>query len=674
MSDEFFLDAKGVEQRYGMDVSEAESIRSGLIEVTRHMRTTLMKGAFSNVVREILDFGVCVHRVLEDGSTEMVAITEGCSHFAFTHPPMTNMVLDEWGIENLGPGDTLVCNDPWRGSIHYPDVNLFRPVFVEGELAFVLTDASHLVDIGGPVAGGFNNAATTMFEEGVRIPPILITSGDVPVRSTINLILENCRTPALNLGDIRALFGTLKVGETRLRQLIETHGLENVKSGSSYALDLAERRMRSALISVPDGVYESEVSLDDDGRGGDPITIRAKARVVGSECEIDFSGTDRQSLGATTTCWEDLTRCLVGPKVILDPAHPMNAGAMRPFYTMAPPGTLITGLPPTSMSQHSEIGVHLASMMLRLFGQMQPERAVASDSSTSGTYVFQGIDSRPGREGEPFGGITGAGGAWGGTSQNDGISHCISPIFNIACTKVEFFERDTPMLIRGMGGVIDAPGAGEFRSGVSDCTIFECLSGEAEVSSLLDAGRVASPGLNGGGTGMLSYIYAMESSPDRPFDHWNSLLPVDELTPLAGRFDADGNPDPEAPFCDGTLSQTLKLTGWPLKPRQQLAFYMASGGGYGSPLDRDPELVRRDAWNEIISVDFARLAYGVVIDAEGLVVDAAATGELRAELKEAERRSEWTPPVGGFRGWPRDRGALAELRTAGHGVAAGGSV
>lgn len=665
MDSDFFLDAQGVEQRYGLEVSEAESVRAGLIEVTRHMRTTLMKGAFSNVVREILDFGVCVHRVLDDGSTEMVAITEGCSHFAFTHPPMTNMVLDEWGIDNLGPGDTLVCNDPWRGSIHFPDINLFRPVFVNGELAFVLTDASHLVDIGGPVAGGFNNAATSMFEEGVRIPPILITSKETPVRSTINLILENCRTPGLNLGDIRALFGTLKVGEARLRALIAHHGLGKVKAGGSYTIDLAERRMRAALSSVPDGTYEAEVSLDDDGRGGDPITIRAAARVLGAECEIDFSGTDRQSVGATTTCWEDLTRCLIGPKVILDPVHPMNAGAMRPFYTVAPPGSLITGLPPTSMSQHSEIGVHLASMMLRLFGQMQPERAVASDSSTSGTYVFQGIDTRPGRAGQPFGGITGAGGAWGGTSRNDGISHCISPIFNIACTKVEFFERDTPLLIRAMGGVIDAPGAGEYRSGVSDCTVFECVSGEAEVSSLLDAGRTASPGLNGGGKGMLSFILTGKSTPERPFLHWNGLLAIEETTPLAGRFKADGSPHPDGPFCDGTLSQTLKLTGWRLVEREQLAFYMASGGGYGSPLERDPERVRSDVWNELVSPEFAKQAYGVVLDLQTHELDVQETNALRKRLRAAEASGQWSPPSAGFRDWPRTRGDIHARRRGG---------
>jgi N-methylhydantoinase B len=659
-NENFFLTASEITDQYGLDMMTAENVRAGLIEVTRQMRTTVMKGAFSNVVREIMDFAVCVHRVFDDGSTEMVAITEGCSHFAFTHPHMANIMIDEWGIDNLGPGDTLVCNDPFRGSIHFPDVNLVRPVFVDGRLAFVLTDASHLVDIGGAVPGGFNNAATSFFEEGLRIPPMLITSGDKVVRSTVNLILENSRTPMHNLGDLRALFGTLKVGEQRLHQLIDAYGIDAVTSGSDYALDLAERRMRAAIHEIPDGVFEDETLIDEDGLGGDPIRVQVAGRVVGTECEIDFSGTDRQGLGATTTCWEELNRCLVGPKVILDPIHPMNSGAMRPFQTAAPPGSLITGLPPTSASQHSEIGTKVASMMVRLFGQMLPERAVASDSATSGGYIYQGIDSRSGREGEPFGGITVAGGGWGGTSSNDGISHCCSPMYNTACTKVEYFERDTPLLFRGMGAIIDSAGAGQFRSGYPDYTAFECLAGEASMSSILDGGRFAVPGLNGGGAGAGSFIVKLRPDGDG-FLQWNGLLPTESMEAIAGSFADDGTPTMDGKWCDGTPSQTLKISAWPLKEGERIVFYIAGGGGYGDPLARDPELVRLDVWNELVSPEFAREGYGVVVDEATGALDTAATEALRAEFSERQGRGEWAPPGAGRREWPATREDLVQL-------------
>jgi N-methylhydantoinase B len=293
-----FLTAREVEREYGIDLITAETIRAGLIEVTRHMFRTLKQSAFSNPVREMTDFGVCVHMVNDDFSTELVSVTEGCTHFAFTHPHMMNFMVDEWGIDNFGPGDTIVCNDPWRGSIHMPDVNLFRPVFWEGKPIFFLSDASHLVDIGGPVPGGFNTSATEVFAEGLRIPPMLITSNDKPVRSTINLILENTRTPQHNLGDLRALFGTMKVGEGRLVRLLERYGPEAVQAASRYLLDLSERRMRAAIAAVPDGSYEAEEWVDDDGLTEDPIRVAASATVRGSHMEIDFTGTDRQPLGS----------------------------------------------------------------------------------------------------------------------------------------------------------------------------------------------------------------------------------------------------------------------------------------------------------------------------------------------------------------------------------------
>lgn len=654
---EFFVSAPEVEATYGLDLATAEILRAGLIETTRRMRTTLIRGAFSNVVREVLDFGVCVHRVNPDGTTEMVAVTEGCTHFAFTHPHMINMVLDEWGIDNLGPGDTIVCNDPWRGSIHFPDINLIRPIFVDGELAFVLSDASHFVDIGGPVPGGFNSQATSMYEEGIRIPPMLITSGDVPVRSTMNLIIENVRTPVHALGDIRALFGTLKVGEGYLMDLVNVYGVEHVKAACAYTLDLAERRMRQAISRIPDGAYSSEILLDDDGSNseGPPLRIEAKARVGDTHVEIDFSGTDRQALAATTTCWEETNRCLVGAKVTLDPRHPMNAGAMRPFHVLAPAGSLVMGLPPTSASMHTEVGVKVTSLMLGIFGQMLPDRGVAPDSGSTGSLVYNGTDHRHGR---PFGGITPSGGAWGGTPSGDGISHNTSPLWGTLCTNVEYLERDTPMLVRGMSASIDAAGAGRFRSGYPAFVAFETRSDDTVVSVLADSGRFPPAGLGGGGAGMSTFLMELDATATGGYVQWNGLMPLDHVQALAGCFDADGQPTPGEGW-GRALAQTLKLSAHPLPRGRVIVCYQSAGGGYGNPLDRDVELVRRDVWNELVSLEFARLAYGVVIDPDTLEVDVEATDRLRAE----RRSTGWSAPTAYYRSWPRTLHDLQELRS-----------
>ncbi len=659
-ADGVFMSAREIEDVYGIDVITAETLRAGMIQATRHMNNTLKRSAFSNAVRELEDFGVCVHAIQPDGSTEMVAITEGCTHFAFTHPSMTNMVVDEWGLDNLGPGDTLVCNDPWRGSIHIPDVNLFRPVFWEGEPVFMLSDASHMVDMGGPIPGSYNNEAREVYAEGLRLPPMLITAGDQPVRSTISLILENSRTPQLNLGDLRALFGTMKVGEGRIIRLLEKYGVDALRAACRYTLDLSERRMRNTIRSIPDGEYEAEELVDDDGVSDDPVRLFARATVKGGAMELDFSGTDRQPLGPLTTCWEDTNRVLIGAKVLLDPNHPMNAGALRPFDVLAPGGTVVMGLPPTSSSQHVELGTKIASLALKLFGQMRPDMAVASDGGTTNAYGLGGIDKRQGREERPFGLVIAQGIGWGGTPTCDGISFCSTPIYGIASSVIELMERDAPIVIRGLNLIMDSAGAGEFRAGFPNACLVEAVGGEATISMQLDSGRYVRPGAAGGGAGPTSYLFTVSKEDDNSLRQYNGVIPLDRLQPLVGKFDEEGRPDPEnGEWCRGTPYHTTKITGFELAEGDVLLVMPAGGGGYGNPADRDPEAVRIDVWNERISVTAAERLYGVVLDPKTLEIDTDATDAARQRLVD-----DADPvPVSMFEPWPQTWDDLADEPT-----------
>jgi N-methylhydantoinase B len=635
---EFFMDSEEVESTYGVDLITAETLRNGFIEATRHMYGALLRSSFSNAIRDGMDFGVCVHLVNDDGTTELLAITEGCTQFAFTHQHMTNMVLDEYGIENMGPGDTLVCNDAFRGGIHFGDLNFFRVIHDEdGRPAFVVSDAAHVFDIGGPVGGGFNNTATSIYEEGLRIPPMLLMSGDMPVRSTMNLLMENTRNPMQMLGDIRALLGTLRAGEERIRELSVRYGPQAAKGSARYSLGLAERRMRQALLEVPDGDFSGEVSFDDDGISSEPITLRVEVRIRGAEAEIDFSGTDPQSLGPITTGWEEAARAVIGPKIVLDPRHPMNAGAMRPFQVLLPPGSMVLGLPPTSQSGHCEMATKIARLMISVMSKAFPPRAVAQDSGTTGAIIVFGHDTRPGLEGVPFGGALVFGAAWGGTQAADGVSFCLSPLFNCRSNIIEYSEKALPLVIWEYGIVQDSAGPGRYRGGFAASYAFEALS-DTFYTPILDGARFAPEGLDGGGDGTTTVGMLMARDTRGTVQSWNGIVPAERLSPMFGRFDEHGRPNPvDGEFGRGTRFQTTKPTAVPLEKGQVLRVHVACPGGYGDPLERDVQRVQRDVANERISLAQAQDVYGVVIDGDTLAVDEAATEAARRQIASDSR-------------------------------------
>jgi N-methylhydantoinase B len=654
---DFFLTAGEIEQAYGIDFTSAETIRHGLIEVSRHMHGTLQRSAFSNIVRDGMDFGVCVHLINDDGSTELVAVTEGCTMFAFTHQHMANIVLDEYGIENMGPGDTLVCNDSFRGGIHFGDLNLFRVVHDDdGRPAFAISDAAHVFDIGGPVPGGFNLQAENMFEEGLRLPPTLITSRDEPVRSAMGLLLDNTRSPLHMVGDVRALLGTLRAGEERVRALIERYGADAVRAGARYALGLSERRMRKALREIPDGDYAAEQDMDDDGVTTDPVKLKVTLRVRGDAAEIDFSGTDRQTLGPITTGWEEAGRCLIGPKVVLDPRHPMNAGAMKPFEVLLPPGSLVLGLPPTSQSNHTELGAKICSVMLRLMSEAVPDKAVASDSGTSGAVLVYGSDNRPGRKGSPYGAGLLFGEAWGGTASADGISYCLSPLYNCRANVIELVEKECPLVIWEWGTTLDGAGAGRHRGGFGPFMTIEAFAATT-CTPLLDSANFGPTPIQGGSSGMPSYGMLIDKDARGRATSWNGIFPADRMTPLFGKYDDQGRPDPVAgEFGNGARYLTAK-TQIVLEPGQILRLQTASAAGCGDPLERDPRLVHEDVRNERVTARQAREVYGVVLDAEG-GLDLAATGAERSA------REGGPPPVTYKLDWPTNDAELEALASA----------
>ncbi|MEV6218100.1 hydantoinase B/oxoprolinase family protein [Nocardia sp. NPDC051833] len=617
---------------------ELDILRYGLVEVAREMLDSLMRSAFSPVCRDILDCTSAIHMRTDDG-WETVALWEGCMQHAFTAPHIANFVMDDWDIDTMQPGDVIFVNDPWRGTIHQSDVNLLRPIFVDGRVEFLLHSTSHLVDLGGAIPGGFSNGTRTHFEEQLKLPPTLLYANDVPVRPTFNFLLENNRVPQLVLGDLRALHGCLVVGERQLQDLIARSGLDQVRAAGRYAIDSTEASMRRGIASIPDGDYTAEDFLDEDGVGDEAIPVHVTVKVRGDSMEIDFSGSGRQPLGNCGTAWCEATRCIEAVKLMVDPSTPVNSGTLRPIETLLPSGSVVQVLPPSSCSNHADIGARGINVVTQALSRATDE-TFACDTGTAVVVSLGGIDTRPGHEGTPWGAFALAGGGWGGTWKEDGVSFCVIPIGNCRTSVQEHLEIESPLVVVQHEMVVDTAGAGRYRGGAGSVYSIYAES-DTLVTVTADRIRVGAPGSSGGGAGAPAFGWYIE---DFDLARHGDPLDLRGIEPLFGMFDAEGRPDPNhGEFGRGARYRTGKFSGLILKAGDALRFVIGGGGGWGDPLDREADRVATDVRAGLVSTEFAAAAYGVVIS-DG-AVDERATATLRDRLATDRAKGRWQVPV-----------------------------
>jgi N-methylhydantoinase B len=649
--------------RRGLDVASAEVVSFALHQVSEQMQQALVRSAFSAVVRDIVDCHSAIN-MLTDAGWETVAATGPSQHSVGTGH-ICNFVMEEYGVENLRPGDVIFHNDPWRGAIHQSDVSVIRPVFIDGELTFLLETSSHLVDMGGPIPGGYPTGARFSYEESLRFPPMLLFAEDVPNRGLFNMLLESTRVPALNLGDLRALYGALVVGERLITQLCEREGRDRVRNAALYALDAAEASMRAAIARVPDGDYTASDVIDDDGINARPLRMQATVKIRGDRLEVDLSGTERQAEGNSTTAWCESTRALIAVKMLLDPLTLYNGGALRPCDTLLPVGSLVAGLPPTSVSDHGSIGSRIVNVVLEALNQAVPlEESVAPDSGNPMFLGLQGIDTRPGRNNAPYGSFVLPGGAWGGTAREDGLGFTVVPNSGAVCRSsvYEHVEREAPVIFWEHGYMIDSAGIGKHRGGVGAYVTVESLA-PVEITCVAERIRVGAPGHAGGGRGMPALAWLVDKADGVPTSTWNGVAPISELRSLFGRFDDEGRPDPvNGVVGNGAMYDVSKFSGLILEPGQVFRVCVGGGGGWGDPLERDPQAVLEDVLDELVSLEAARDDYGVILHLvdEVVGVDVDATADQRATL--ARQRPEGSADViSCFKPWPLTRAQMDDL-------------
>lgn len=585
-----------------LDPITLEVIRSSLLSAVGEMKGTVVRTAYSALWKQAGDVSCGLLtagcEVVSQGLGEM-PVHLACMPFG------VRACLEELGEANLRPGDVLFMNDPYAGNNHLPDFLMAKPIFWAGRIVGYSAVRGHYADVGGSAPGSYSATSRDIYAEGLRIGPTLIYEQGQPNRDIIMVLQRNTRNSRERLGDLRAQYAGCIIGERRVLSLIQRYRVETVQAAWAEILNRSERVMRDRIAALPDGEYRFTDYCDDDGVGGPPIKITVRLVVEGDRIVADFTGSSPQRPGSMNVpLGVTLGSTYYAIKCALDPENPANGGAHRPIEVLAPPGTVLNCLPPAAVTiGTTETAARINDVVLGALHQVVPEAVVAAGNGTSGVLMMGGIDPRPGRGGHEFVSLIICGGAQGAACDHDGISGTRAGVGNTGNQPIEALEIYYPYRVESYEIAGDSGGAGRHRGGCGIRTRLQFLA-PTVCTCAAERGVTRPYGLDGGHHAARTSLRVLAGGDD----HEERVLPVKTI------------PDE-----------------YPAGSRIQ--FQCAGGGGYGSPLDRDPERVRADVEDGYVSPASARSAYGVVLEladaAAGVYrVDRAATAALRARLQE----------------------------------------
>jgi len=475
------------------DPIELELFRHLLGSICEEMGIVLRKTAYSANIKERRDYSCAVYN--EAG--EPVAMGD---HMPVHLGAMPLSVSAATAAFRLAPGDVAILNDPFRGGTHLPDITAVAGVFLPGRRrpSFYLANRAHHADVGG-MSPGSMPLAREIYQEGIRIPPVLLIRGGRIDRDLLGLLLANVRTPAEREGDLLAQWMSLRRGEARLVEMAARYGIGRVRRNMAALMDYSERMMRDVLGRLPDGDYSFADYLDSDGVSERPVRIAVRIRISGEEAEVDFAGTDPQTRGPCNANYavalaatSYVFRCLLIEQV------PFTAGLMRPVRLRVPPRSAVSAEAPAAMAAGNvETSQRITDALLGALAQAAPERIPAASSGTMNNLSLGGWDDARGR---PFAYYETIAGGMGANSRSDGLSAVHTHMTNSWNTPVEALEHQYPLRVRAYHVRTASGGRGRRRGGDGIVRELEFLA-SGEVTLLADRRRRGPYGLAGGHSG-----------------------------------------------------------------------------------------------------------------------------------------------------------------------------
>jgi N-methylhydantoinase B len=572
------------------DPISLEVIKNAFISTADEMAAVLGRTAYSLNVRERMDFSCC----LLDQEGNAVSQSARIPLHLNSIGPFVKNILKYFPQNEIEPGDVFVANDPYFGGQHLPDVLICNAIFCENRLSGFSANLAHHVDIGGSTAGSLSNSATEIFQEGLRIPPAKLYEGGRENRGVTDLIRTNVRTPELFLGDIRAQLASVRLGERRLQELFAKYGREVVLRSMDHLITYSERRMRQSLEEIPDGEYIGEDRLDPDVISGKTAIVQVAVKVNGSDIYLDFSASSPQqratvnsSLSATCSAAFYAIRTLADPDIM------QNEGCYRMIHITAPEGTIVNPHPPAACNARTIVCHRIVDAIYGALMEVVPQKVVAPSYGCPPNQVLSGIDPRTGHY---FLFFDGNHASWGARYDKDGNDGLTSNVSNGGNTPIEACEIRYPVRFQAYEFVTDSGGPGKFRGGLAINRQIKVLAERACLTMLADREVFPPVGYMGG----------------RPAKGAKAVL---------------------YPHMGKEKVVSIKSTNISLGKGASWSFMAAGGGGFGDPLERNPERVKWDVLEGKVSLEAAREEYGVVIDPQNYQVNEAATAALRVTLR-----------------------------------------
>jgi N-methylhydantoinase B len=479
----------------GADPVELSIFQSAVHSIAEEMGAALRRTALSPNIKERRDYSCAVF----DGQGRVIAMGD---HMPVHLGSMPMSVRATITAINFAPGDMVLLNDPYAGGTHLPDITMVLPVFLKDSAGpvFYVANRAHHADVGGRFAGSMG-PATTIFEEGIRIPPVRLMRGEKVAREVLDLILKNVRTPYERGGDLDAQMGACHVGEQRMLQLAAKHGMEKLDAWVEELLDYSERLVRAELRTMPTGEWGAEDWLDSDGVTEDPIRIAVRLRIdaMAGTADVDFAGSSPQVAGCVNAVRAiTVSACFYMLRCLLADDAPATEGILRPLTLHAPEGSIVNARPPAAVAAGNvETSQRIVDVLLRALAQAVPERVPAASAGTMSNVTIGGIDPRTG---EAFAYYETAAGGMGARPGMDGISGTHTHMTNSLNTPIEALEYAYPFRVRRYGYRDGSGGEGQFRGGDGLIRELELLS-DAQVTLLAERRNFRPYGLAGGNEG-----------------------------------------------------------------------------------------------------------------------------------------------------------------------------